>query len=407
MHARYPINVADLKSLGAPWMTQALRSNNTIAQDVTVTSLNIEDNENGGLLGEMCRVSVEFNKETDCGTVFMCKFQPADFMTKVTTRLFDLCIHEYLWYKNIQPTYPIRIPKMIYGDYNHRAGSFIMLFEMIDGEFYRCENKESLTVDRAEQIIKLLAQHHALGWGGQLPGQDTSWCADADAGANRMLPPESKKHIKTFWDLKTNPAKPDVCPEILQEHLGLWFNNFEKLQSHFTHSPWKTINHGDPRLDNFFFNEKNNEQSIGLLDWQLIVKAGCAGDLSWFVCTSVTDEFATQHWDGLMALYFAELQKNLTDAQNAAYNFTLDELKEELGMAHVFSMGKIVIGSGGLDTNDPNNIIVMKNLATNGLAAMMRDNTKECVDKFNRGELLAQRSSGGGTESKSMELGGV
>ena len=105
MHDRYPINVADLRKLGAPWLTKVLRKNGSIEQDVTVININVQNNEDGGLLGEMCKCTLEFNKETSMTSVLMCKFQPADFMTKVTTRLFELCQHEYFWYKNIQRTH--------------------------------------------------------------------------------------------------------------------------------------------------------------------------------------------------------------------------------------------------------------------------------------------------------------
>jgi hypothetical protein len=39
---------------------------------------------------------------------------------------------------------------------------------------------------------------------------------------------------------------------------------------------WSAVLHGDPRIDNWFFNEKNASgdvvNEVGLLDWQLMCK---------------------------------------------------------------------------------------------------------------------------------------
>jgi hypothetical protein len=413
MHDRYPINVADLRKLGAPWLTKVLRKNGSIEQDVTVININVQNNEDGGLLGEMCKCTLEFNKETSMTSVLMCKFQPADFMTKVTTRLFELCQHEYFWYKNIQPNYDIRIPQMIYGDFNFRAGSFIMAFECIDGEFYRCDVDGNFTIERAELMIKCIAKHHAITWGGEINNVDTSFCAAVNEGPNKMLIPESIKHYKTYWNKNKNPAVPNSSPDAIKQNALSWFQNFKSMQDYFANSPWLCINHGDPRLDNFFFNEKDSKDKIGLLDWQLIIKASCAGDLSWFVCTNITEEFAEEHWNNLLTLYLNELKKNLIiyNKTDLRCSLSFDELKEELGLAHVFSFAKIVIGSGGLDTNDSNNIKVMKHLSNNCVSAMVRDDTKNVVDRFLVNGMMAQNPNSAtvnndtSTETKTMEIG--
>ena len=109
-------------------------------------------------------------------------------------------------------------------------------------------------------------------------------------------------------------------------------------------------------MDNFFFNEKNTNNKIGLLDWQLMVKGSCGQDLSWFMCTNITKEFRAEHWSELLQVYYTELHQQLlvkrpkqfqdsatfVDVKGHAY--TLEELQQEIGLGHVGSFAKIVIG---------------------------------------------------------------
>jgi len=424
MHASYPRNPKEVSTMGAKWLTDALHRAGKLEDNVTVTSIKTEANPDGGLLGDMCRAFVEYDGETTCTKNFMVKFAPKEFMPQVTCRIFKLGWHEFMWYKDIASDYPIRIPQMLYGDFNHRSTQYCMFFELIDAEFLRFDNTENITYERIDLMLKLLAKHHATSWGGQIVGKDTSFLSKTNEGASLMLIPESKKHLKTYFNVSKNPALPKnvTSPPEMQKKLGECFNAFRDIMDFDVKSPWHTINHGDPRMDNFFFNEKGTDNKIGLLDWQLMIKGSATQDLSWFMCTNLTKAFRLEHWDGLLEMYFNELHKNLlvtrpkefTDSENfvsKTHTYSLEQLKEEIGIGHIGSAAKIVIGCGGLDTNDPNNIKVMGHMSVNAFDHMELDQTMALVKKFKAGTLIGQKNnttstyeSNKSTESKSVEM---
>ena len=273
MHDKYPRNPSEVVSIGVGWLTKALQNSGALEKNITVTSVTTEDNPDGGLLGEMCRCFVEFDGATQCPNKFMVKFAPKDFMSQVTCRIFKLGWHEFMWYKNIADDYSIRIPKMLYGDFNHRSTQYCMFFELIQADFFRFDDITNVTRERTELMIQLLAQHHATSWGATILGKDVSFLNKTNEGASLMLVPESKKHLKNYFDSTKNPALPK---DVQDPGLAECFNNLKNYFDFDVVSPFLAINHGDPRLDNFFFNEEGTDNKIGLLDWQLMVKGSCA-----------------------------------------------------------------------------------------------------------------------------------
>lgn len=87
---------------------------------------------------------------------------------------------------------------------------------------------------------------------------------------------------------------------------------------------------------------------MGLLDWQLMAKACVATDISWVMCYhDLPSRFTDAETKGLVSDYFDELQ-----ALGGAAGSTLDDLKEQIALAHLFTLGKAVIGTAGLGNSD-------------------------------------------------------
>jgi hypothetical protein len=105
-----------------------------------------------------------------------------------------------------------------------------------------------------------------------------------------------------------------------------------------------SICHGDPRLDNFYYKE---DGSVGLLDWQLMGVACIATDISWVLCFHDLPSRFPSDVERLVADYFSQLQ-----SLGGAPGKTLADLKEQVALAHLYSLGKAVIGTGGLANTD-------------------------------------------------------
>merc|ERR1719491_2416200 len=87
---------------------------------------------------------------------------------------------------------------------------------------------------------------------------------------------------------------------------------------------------------------------LGILDFQLCIVSTVASDISWFFCTSVPVDMADAEFGNLVRFYFHELTRELK-LKGLAPPADVVELEEEIGVAHLMNLAKLVIGTGGID----------------------------------------------------------
>jgi hypothetical protein len=399
-HKYFPRNEKELKRYGKKWLTKVLTNNGVLQNGVKVDSVNFEDNNSGGLLGEMCVVNLSYSGPSDAPTKLMAKFRPPDLETKITTTLFNLCQNEYDFYRTIQPAMGVRIPKMVFGDFHRGSAAFVMLFEFVKGEFLRVQ--KPLEKDKAVLIVKTIAAMQKSFWGALSgpQGTDISFIDRMDEGAMKLIPKVTKTHFKTFYTGLCAAEAKHASKEIQAALPGMIKDLFTVQVHQSTRKKWMTVNHGDTRTDNWFFNEPKPDNSgtneIGVIDWQLMTKSCCANDISWFFSTSIDAD--CEYADELIEEYFNTLVKILDPKDSAG--LTLAELKEELAIAHLSSLAKVVIGAGGLDKNDANTIDVMCILCKRCLKAMERHGTVAAYNRMKEGKLLSQQPASSATPTE-------
>lgn len=251
----FPRGPKELSRAGEKWLTLVLQQNGSLSADVVVESLRVEQFNNGGLLGEMCIVHVAYSGPTAAPTKMMAKFRPSDFETRITTSLFDICEHEFDFYRNMQPELAakgLRCPKMIFGDFNRFTGSFIFLLEFVDAEFFKIQDPAAVSNGRDEAIFTQLAQLHSIYWGAEQ--QSIEFIPALNEGASKIIPTVTKKHLKTFYTgacASESVKIPDELQMMISEMAG--GGGLAELQNHLSDSNWLTMFHGDPRTDNWFF----------------------------------------------------------------------------------------------------------------------------------------------------------
>ena len=91
----FPRNQAELEQMGARWMTKALTANGTLKDGCVVTTIACTSNNEGGLLGDMCVVNLQYSRQTDAPTKLMAKFRPPDQQTRTTIAVARFCEKEY------------------------------------------------------------------------------------------------------------------------------------------------------------------------------------------------------------------------------------------------------------------------------------------------------------------------
>jgi hypothetical protein len=67
----FPRTEKELKRFGAPWLTKVMTESGVLTHGATVSNLTIESANEGGLLGEMCKLYISYSGATKAPTTLM------------------------------------------------------------------------------------------------------------------------------------------------------------------------------------------------------------------------------------------------------------------------------------------------------------------------------------------------
>lgn len=134
----------------------------------------------------------------------------------------------------------------------------------------------SLDLDRAKLCLRWLARFHGMYLG---------------------VDPKGLWPIGTYWHLDTRPDEHEIMKECwLKEHA-------RAIDEKLNNARFKTIVHGDAKVANFCFSEKD----VAAVDFQY-VGGGCGmKDVAYFISSCLTAEEAMQYEAELLDTYFEEL----------------------------------------------------------------------------------------------------
>jgi hypothetical protein len=175
------------------------------------------------------------------------------------------------------------------------------------------------------------------------------------------------EHYKGLCSLATLTLTPTLTMNFVQTLKAYAF-----LQYASTNPETLGVNHGDTRLDNFFFYnedaEKGGAPAAGVLDFQIMMRADISHDVAYFLGSSCTPDFQAQHETELLDLYFTQLAAN---GGPSIHPGTEDRAswEESYDLGLNVLMCKMVIGVGGIDPTAPRVVPQMNQLAS-GIGAL-------------------------------------
>lgn len=124
--------------------------------------------------------------------------------------------------------------------------------------------------------------------------------------------------------------------ELYAEKVAKW--DVKRLFSQFVDmaDPMKcgfvVLNHGDLWLNNMMFksDEEGNTIDVSMIDYQGPFWGGPAGDLIYFIVSSVADDIKVDHFDEFITFYHGELTSSLKALKFDQYIPTLEELNADI-----------------------------------------------------------------------------
>ena len=333
------------KRITLEWLNEVLHASGYL-RDANIVSLSREPCGAGeGFVSDMARLTLKYDKESDELPNTMIVKMPTTFRSALGVALqYNLYEREIRFYTEVAPKSPIRVPNVIYSDYDSEAKKYILILE--DCACYKMIDQiEGLNYEQVKTIINAIVDFHARWW-------------DAPDLFSFDWMPKPKDEVsmalidtyRDYWDLSIKSEEfKKFLPEGGQE-VG------EKIYKQF---PWLiesvpdenlTIAHFDFRADNIFFDFENQENPIIVIDWGSAVVNGGMLDIAYLLGGSIKIELRRKIESEMIKFYMKRLEeKGITGFDfDEAWDFYLRSL-----MCYAYLP---VLGFTQLDWSDPRGV---------------------------------------------------
>ena len=282
------------------WLTQVLRESGAI-RDASVDSFEVSGLK-GGMASEINRVTLAYDsQEPNSPDSVIAKFSLSDDVQRKYIDGFGSYETEVRAYQRLAHLGDMRLPIMHFADYDSDSGYCCLLIEdlahlrairQIDGQGF----------EDAKSSVQYLARLHSKWWNKsellefdwlRNAADSSTFQKDFDTYNDNVgaLLEVLSGHISTELASviqKFAPKVVDVCKKLAREPM--------------------TLNHGDFRLDNLFFDDsKQNAGVVVPVDWQRVRRARAGTDLGIFLMTSLKLADRRNFENQLLAIYYEEL----------------------------------------------------------------------------------------------------
>ena len=378
-----------LAALTPEWLTAALREGGSLPSGGRVASFEAQRLGAGeGFLGELARIRPRYEGVAgDAPRSFVAKMPSLVPENRALGVMFSAYEREILFYRELAPLAGVSIPRCYFGGFDpasavdraaealiqrlpprltasilgrvmQQAGKskrrFILLIEDLDG-LRIGDQMHGVSVAEAEAALRTLARFHAAYW--ESPALNRPWLAGADMGAEiahemfrrarpvlearfgDRLSPESRATIE--WADAHGPA----------------------LLRRLATAP-RTLNHGDYRADNIFFDRPRGEAGhVTIIDFQALT-VGCPMiDVAYFIRPNMDPADADAAEAHLVEVYHQAL------VEAGVRGYSLDRCREDYvrGCLWVIHRGVLLIGT--LDLSDERGMVLMDRAVERAMAA--------------------------------------
>ena len=240
-----------------------------------------------------------------------------------------------------------------------------MVMDKIDGDFIAITEFDKITIKHVEKVLDVLANIHAAFWGDRLRKPGLAWMLNPEHSAIPKVQAIFGKEVLKAWDLYvdrvadpgfpvgegTGFAKMEV-PQEVKDLKEYFYANPQKAEAWYLayagpDSEWLTFQHGDARLDNFFFDDEtwaSDDGLPGVIDLQLSQYGNCAVDVGYCIAMTSTYYRWPEEVDRLMNRYFDKLQ-----SLGGAPGKEFAEFEVQMAHAAWFRLTSSVVGTAGID----------------------------------------------------------
>ena len=320
------------KSLGIPqspesitprWLTEALRSTNTIDR-AEVKSFGIKRiGEKEGFTGYLARFELDYSVlEGNAPTSLIGKFSPVD--PELLMSLKENYVREARFYEKIAAGRSLPVPCCYYSDIDLETGASIMLLEDLS-RLRTVDFVTGCTLQEAEDAIRGLARIHA-GWWDSPKLQEMDWFFSFTDMPYREWWAQYPQRVEAL--LPDYPL-PDVFFEVGQR----FGSNMTEVLNQLEGPPLTCI-HRDIHVDNLLFGRQDSDPPVVVVDWQVVGRGNGASDIAYFMISSVPPALRRQSEKRLLQTYHSLL------TQSGIQDYSFDQCWHDY---ELFAVAKLYI----------------------------------------------------------------
>lgn len=285
-----------------------------------------------GVSSALYRVALQ---GTGCPDTVVVKLPAIDEAAVFISTLLRMYIREVGFFAELASQSPIRVPQSYYGAVDEATSQFIVVMEDM-GSMRIVDQVRGMSLADAERAVDALAAWHATWWGqGDQLAEKGLTVSLGDPIYPAVLPLVFGEGWQKVGDAMDVPSSIRLVGDKFSAAIP-------GLLEALSQGP-NTMIHGDYRGDNILFAE---DDSVVLLDFQLIGTGSGAYDLAYLITQSLEPEVAATNERAL----FDRWRDGLRSAGVAADD--LSRAWEDYRKAALFCLVYPIVASRGMDLSD-------------------------------------------------------
>ncbi len=267
-----------VEQIGTAWLTALLDQAGALEEGTAVEAFSIE-NLSGvgrGFLGDVLRIRLDYaDRPTAAPLSLIVKLPtPEEALYELGTS-YHVYEREMRFYRDVAGTTPIRVPRCYHAAAGEKPGSALLVLEDA-GQWTPGDQTLGITSDQAGKAIDMIAGLHARWWD------------SPELEALDWVPESVWDHASLFeaaWPSFVEGYRPWLSDQGLR--LGERLAASGRAMQAAVDRPPRTLVHCDFRADNLMLDGPGPNDSVMVLDWQMMARTAGALDPARLVCDSL------------------------------------------------------------------------------------------------------------------------
>jgi len=293
------------KSITSEWLNSVLHKNGVLKGE-NIKSISLEPCGSGeGWVGDIARIIVKYDgNASNLPNSMIAKWHPfieLFYNWGIQTGILE---NEVRFYSEIAPISPIRVPDLIYSDFDLNSKRFALILEDCS-KYTGIDIIKGMNYEQTKIAVTSLAKFHSRWWNAN-DLYSFKWIPEYNKSLFRNL----YEQFQSLWDFVKQKEEfksdiPENGIEIGEKyHKKMVQLAFENLPDHFT------IVHGDFWSSNFFIDLNDTKNPLIVFDWQTVNIGFGTFDLALLLGTSVSIDVRRKYEKQLVKFYMEKLIKN-------------------------------------------------------------------------------------------------